>query len=434
MALTRRRLIQAAGGAAAAHALLPAVGRVGEAFGATGAHPSSRTRNRLVVIQLAGGNDGLNTVVPTGGRNRDVYRKVRPALAYKASQTLPLDLYGDAEHHVGLNARLKTLHRLYRQGRVAIVQGVDYPNHSYSHFTSSDIWHSGEPGRAADSGWLGRHLDRTGIRTGELRGVGIGSALPLMLRGHRRSGTEIQSIAATRFADGNGAIADARHDALALFDHHAKAEPLRRFAGLGSRQAVDLVDVLSRVPPAKTTGSTLGDCLMTARTLLGLDLGVECVYVGAGGYDTHTEQKAQHERLMADVDLALESFFFGTAKGRPLGTGALPASLASRTTVMVISEFGRRIGENGTGAGAGTDHGAAMPVLMIGPDGPGATGRRLVPGIHGEHPPMGTTKAPADNLVMTTDVRRLYQSVLTHWLADPDPVYAKVGGVHGLFR
>src|SRR3712207_483774 len=160
MALTRRQLIKAAGGAAAAHTLLPAVARTGEM--AEAAHPSTRTRNRLVVIHLAGGNDGLNTVIPVAGRNRDVYRKVRPALAYAPSRTLPLTMFGDAEHHVGLNDRLRTLHRLYRQGRVAIVQGVDYPNHSYSHFTSQDIWHSGEPGRAADSGWIGRHLDRTG--------------------------------------------------------------------------------------------------------------------------------------------------------------------------------------------------------------------------------------------------------------------------------
>jgi uncharacterized protein (DUF1501 family) len=427
VALTRRRFVQAAGGAAASHALLPAVARVGEAFAQTGASPASARRNRLVVIHLYGGNDGLNTVIPTAGTAYDVYRKVRPALSYKPSQTLPLDLPADRAHHLGLNAQLKTLHKLYRDGRLAIVQGVDYPQHNYSHFVSGDIWHSGEPGQAPDSGWLGRHLDRHAPKPGELRGIGIGYELPLMLRGRQRAGVELRSIAATRFSDGTGAVADARHDALALFDHHARSEPLRRFAGSGARQAVDLVDVLAKVPPAKSTGTPLGDGLLTARSLLGLNLGVEVMFLGVGGYDTHTDEKGQHEALLRDLDRSLEAFFLGTYGGKRITT-ALPAALASRTTVMVMSEFGRRIGENGTGAGAGTDHGAAAPVLLVGPKG------RVAPGLHGEHPHLGTTKAPADNLMMTTDVRRLYQTVLTDWLHDPDPLYDRMAPLRGLFR
>jgi uncharacterized protein (DUF1501 family) len=422
MALTRRQLIAAGAGAAAAHAVLPAVARVGEAFGETRAAPHTRTRNRLVVIHLDGGNDGLNTVVPTSGRAYDVYRKVRPALAYKPSQTLRLT------GNLGLNARLRTLHRLYRDDRVAIVQGVDYPDHSYSHFTSADVWHSGEPGRAATSGWLGRHLDRAGVGAGELRGVGIGRELPLMLRGTKTSGIEIASIASARFSDGTSAVAHARHDALALFGHHARDDALRRHLGLGARQAVDLVDVLGKVPAAKSTGNPLADAMLTARTLLGLDLGVEVVFVRAGGYDTHTEQKARHEQLLGTLDAALEAFFYGTSADRPVGAGgALPVRLASRTTVVVLSEFGRRIGENGTGGGAGTDHGASAPVFVIGPRG------RIRHGLHGDTPPLGTAAAPADNLVMTTDVRRLYATLLDDWLHDPDPLYRRVPPLR-LFR
>jgi uncharacterized protein (DUF1501 family) len=423
MPISRRRLIQAAGGAAAAHVVVPAMARVGEAFGATGPDPASARRNRLVVIHLYGGNDGLNTVIPTSGRNYDVYRKVRPAVSYTPSQTLPID------QHLGLNPKLKTVHSLYQQGRVAVVQGVDYPDHSYSHFTSGDIWHSGEPDRAPASGWLGRHLDRVGVHEGELRGVGVGYELPLMLRGTERSGIEIASIAATRFADGKGAVADARHDALALFDHHATNEPLRRFAGHGGRQAVDLVDALAKVPAAKTTGDPLGDAMLTTRSLLGLNLGVECVFLGVGGFDTHTGQRAQHEQRLGVVDKAIEAFFLGTYGGKSLGVGALSPTLAARTIVLVMSEFGRRVGENGTGAGAGTDHGAAAPVLMLGP-----RNGALVAGVHGDHPSLGTTAAPADNLVMTTDVRRLYQSVLTSWLHDPDPLYERTPTLPGLFR
>lgn len=428
MTLSRRRLIQAAGGAAAAHVLLPAVARVGDGFGAEAAAPTAAQRNRLVVVHLMGGNDGLNTVIPTAGRPYDVYRKVRPSLAYSAGETLPLDLAHDKARHLGLNHNLKTLHKLYRAGRVGIVQGVDYPDHKYSHFISSDIWHSGEPDRQPESGWLGRHLDRMPPKTGELRGVGIGYELPLMLRGRDRWGAEIASIAATRFSDGDNDMADARHDALALFAHHAKSEPLRQIAGAGARGAVDVVDALRKAPAAQSTGSALGDAMLTARGLLGLSLGVEVVFLGIGGYDTHTSQQANHERLLLDLDRSLEAFYFGTYDGKSAKVGALPAALASRTIVLVMSEFGRRIGENGTGAGAGTDHGAAAPVFLIGPS------ARIAGGVHGDHPGLGTTKAPADNLAMTTDVRRVYQTLLEGWLHDPDPLYERLGPIHGLLR
>ena len=427
MTLTRRQLIASAGGAAAAHVLIPAVARTGAAMGAAPS-PATKARNRLVVIHLYGGNDGLNTVIPTGGPAYDVYRKVRPTIGYTPSQTLALDLPRDRGHRLGLNRELATLHRFYREGRVAIVQGVDYPKHSYSHFTSSDIWHSGDPERAASSGWIGRHLDRAGAGEGELRGIGIGDTLPLMLRGRQRSGLQVASIAATRFADGGGAVADARHDALALFDNHARTEPLRRVAGHGARQAVDLVDALAKVKAAKSTGNGFGDAMLTTRTLLGLDLGVECVVLGLGGFDNHTTQRQNHERQLSRLDAALEAFFLGTYDGKSLGIGALPASLAARTTVVVLSEFGRRIGETGAGPQAGTDHGAAAPVFVVGPKG------RVNGGLYGEHPAMGTTKAPADNLEMTTDVRRLYRSVLDGWLGDPDPLYDRIAPLPGLFR
>jgi uncharacterized protein (DUF1501 family) len=428
MAMTRRQLIAAAGGAAAAHALLPAVARVGEAFGAAPVHPDTYQRNRLVVIHLLGGNDGLSTLVPVGGHNAAIYRKVRPSLAYKPSQTLPLDHARDRGHHIGLNSVLPTAHRLYRQNRMAVVQGVDYPEHSFSHFTSSDVWHSGEPGSAPHSGWLGRHLDRTGVHEGELRALGLGNEMPLMLLGDKRNGGTIRSIESTHFGDGSALLADARHEALALFDHHSRKEPLRAWAGHGARQAVDLVDALSRVTPPPATNSNLADQMLNARALLGADLGVECVFIQAPGHDTHTDQRSAWEVRMRDLDSALEAFFFGTYQGKSLHIGPMSGYLASRTMVMVISEFGRRIGENGTGAGAGTDHGAATPVLLFGPPEGGA-----VPGLHGDTPDLGTTKLPADNVRMTTDMRRVYQAVLTHWLHDPDPLYRRLGALPGLF-
>jgi uncharacterized protein (DUF1501 family) len=438
MSLTRRQLLVAAGGAAAAQVTLPAVIRAGASAFAVGPDPATANRNRLVVIFLMGGNDGLNTVAPTGDLPRNprasVYKRVRPAVAYSPSQLLHLDRPDDRDEKLGLNPSLKAVHRLYRDGRAAIVQGVDYPDHNYSHFESADIWQSGEPGTLPDSGWLGRHLDRAGIGEGELRGLGLGTQLPLMLRGRMESGVSITGIRATRFSDGFEAGPAARHVALGRFDRYPGSQPLRRDVGEAGRQTVQMVEDMRRAKVGKETSNALANQMLTTRALLEQNLGVECVYLQHDGFDTHTGQRAEQERLLAQLDQAIEAFFYGTMAGKAVGIGVLPAHLAARTLVMVVSEFGRRIGENGTGTDAGTDHGAAAPVLLLGPNGRGATGKRLGAGLHGDHPPLGTTAAPADNLAMTTDLRRVYQTVLTDWLADPDPMFRKYRLIDSLFR
>ena len=436
MTITRRQLMAAAGGAAVAQVTVPALVRMGEAFGA-GPDPRTANRNRVVVIFLNGGNDGLNTVIPTGdvrGEPRySVYRKVRPDLAYAPNQPLRLERPGDKDEKLGLNPRLKAVHRLYRDGRAAIVQGVDYPNHNYSHFESYDIWHSGDPSGRPDSGWLGRHLDRRGIGEGELRGLAIGNQLPLIMRGRMEIGVALAGITATRFGDGFTPEAVARHVALRQFGRYPGSQPVRRELGDSVEQTVDMVDDMRRAKVGKSTANPLANRLLAVRALLEQNLGVECVYLQQEGYDTHNGQRGDQERLFTELDQAIEAFFYGSLAGKGLGIGALSPRLAARTLVMVVSEFGRRIGENSTGASAGTDHGAAAPVFLLGPNGRGATGKRLAAGLHGDHPPMGSTNAAADNLRMTTDVRRVYQSILTDWLADPDPAMRKVKPLNGLF-
>jgi uncharacterized protein (DUF1501 family) len=438
MALTRREFIGRMAVLAGSQFLPPIVFRAGEAFGQVEPDPDSANRNRLVVIFQQGGNDGLNMVMPRGdisGAPRfSVYKKVRPALHYAPEQTLPLDLNtNDADQMLGLHPNLSGLHQLYQQGRLAVVQGVDYPNHNYSHFTSTDIWHSGQPDMPR-TGWIGRHLDRAGVPVGELRGLGIGTELPLMLRGEQREGTEVQSVNSMRFLDGTGAVGNARHSAFARFGDHPMEEPIRRFAGEQARQTVELVDRLQTVGQPPQTQNYLANALLTARVLMQENLGVECVFVwhsfvpGVGGYDTHSSQRTIHEALMRDFDQGIEAFLFGTMGGVPVGdppVGAMSETLASRTAIMSVSEFGRRIGENGSGTNAGTDHGAAAPVFMVGPpaDAPSSSGVRLTPGLHGDHPDMGSVALPADNLKMTVDLRRLYQSALEHWLGNPDPSY-----------
>ena len=436
---TRRQFIARATALTGAQFLAPIVGRAGPWLGQAAADPVTAARRRLVVVFLQGGNDGLNTVIPTGdvaGAPRySVYRQVRPSIAYAPAETLPLDAGTDAGEALGLNSQLQAVHRLYGEGRLAVVQGVDYPNHSYSHFTSADTWQAGAPAQGADSGWIGRHLDRVGIGDGELRAVGIGTDLPLLLRGHDRVGAELASLASAQFVDGASATARARHDGLRAFAAYPDTDVLRHAAGVQLASAADLVDLLAQAPAEPPSPHPMTAAMLTARTLLEDDLGVECVFVPQpGSYDTHVQQRTNQETVLAALDAGLEAFFYGTEQGQPCGTiGPLAPAVADRTVVMVVSEFGRRIGENGSGAVAGTDHGAAAPVLMIGPSGTASAGLRLVPGLHGAHPDLGTPLLPTDNLAMTTDLRSLVQTVLQTWLGDPDPGYANVPIMTDLF-
>jgi uncharacterized protein (DUF1501 family) len=419
MPITRREFLIGTGAVAGASI----VGVAGPAFGSAAVDPATANRNRLVVIFLEGGNDGLNYIVPRGdvpGAPRlSVYRKVRPTLAYKPGEVLPLDRSGDADQLLGFNPKLTHLHGLYRAGRVAVVQGVDYPNHNYSHFASSDIWHAGNPTNTS-TGWLGRHLDRVGVGEGELRAVAVSSKLPLMLQGRGVSGASIASIGTMRFRDGTNAAAVAKHAALAALGGVRANDPLRQRVGATLRQTVDVVADLGATQPPAASASPIAESLGTARTLLEQNLGVESVFVGYGGFDTHTTEVGTQEQLLADLDSAIDAFWAG-----------LRPAIAERTLIMIVSEFGRRIGEAGGGFGvAGTDHGAAAPVVFVGPPQSG-----LVPGLHGDHPNMGTTTNTADNLAMTTDVRHVYQAVLQSWLQNPDPLYndAEAGPLRGLF-
>jgi uncharacterized protein (DUF1501 family) len=158
MAVSRRDVLRGAGVLAGAYAVSP---WLSPAWGNAG--PQAAARRRLVVIDLGGGNDGLNTVVPRTGARRAVYDQVRPTIGIPVSSLHPLDR-GTDDGSMGLHPSLPTIGAMYDAGRVAVVQGVDYPNHNYSHFTSNDIWQAGNPDNIGDAGWLGRHLDRTCAR------------------------------------------------------------------------------------------------------------------------------------------------------------------------------------------------------------------------------------------------------------------------------
>jgi uncharacterized protein (DUF1501 family) len=429
---SRRDVLKGAGAVAGLQLLSPVVFR-GDAWAAV--NPATAQRRRLIVIDMGGGNDGLNTVVPMTGSLRDVYDKVRIGTKIAPTTLQPLGAVEGGT--VGLNQYLPTVGSLWGQGRVAVVQGVDYPNHNYSHFVSDDIWQSARPGDTPDSGWLGRHLDRAGVGPGELRGVGIGGRLPLALRGQTRDGAQVNTLSESQFADNSGTVARKRHAAFAGYD--AEPAPVRDVYGDSCRAAYDLALATTGVTAAQPGG--VANQLLTARSLLSANLGVEVVFITIGGYDTHDNQLTRHQNLLTDLDRGIEAFYYGTKAGVPvtIGTPGVPIgpidpAVAARTLIMTFSEFGRRIGD----VGNGTDHGAAGPMFFIGPPAPapGSGTPTLVGGLHGDHPDLGSVTLPKDNLGMTTDLRSVYQSVLTSWLADPEPGLTPAGvpsEVSGLF-
>ena len=415
-AVTRRDVLKGAGAVAGLHLFSPLLS---QAWGSAG--PQAASRRRLIVIDLHGGNDGLNMVVPRTGPGRAVYEQVRPTIKLDAAALGALDRGGSDDGSLGLHPSLETVHRLYRDDRVAIVQGVDYPNHNYSHFTSNDIWQAGNPDNIGDAGWLGRHLDRVGVPTDELRAIGIGGLLPHALRGRTYSGAQVNSLFDTHFSDGMTPLAEARHAVYERYGQHTAGEAGRHGYGTMCAATVRLDRDTRGLTAAQPGG--LANLLLTARTLLSADLGVEVVFVTLFGFDTHTGQLPLHAGLLGDLDQAIEAFYFGTkatipvldASSNPIGP--IDQAIADRTLIMTFSEFGRRIGENANG----TDHGAAAPMLLIGPPPPaaGSGAAMLVPGLHADHPDMGTTALPADNLVQTTDMRGVYQAVVTKWINDP---------------
>jgi uncharacterized protein (DUF1501 family) len=363
------------------------------------AAPSDRDGRVLVVVQLSGGNDGINTVVPYADQE---YPRLRKQLR------LPTAEIKKVNDHVGLHPALGDFAKLLEDGRLAIVQGVGYPNPSRSHFKSMAYWHtarldgkddnpSGDqfvPGLVSGNGWLGRVLDRAPApadRAPASVSVGLGPQ-PVALRGGRAV-----SAALTRLDD------------LALAGDFNPADTLPR-AGSGDdvrafvrRSLLDAYAAADRLKEARAEGadarypaSGLAADLRLVARLMKAGFGTRVYYVEQGGYDTHAAQLATHDRLLGDLGGAVRAFL-DDLKG---------AGLAERVAVLCFSEFGRRAAENGS---YGTDHGTAGPVLLA--------GGRVKGGLVGATPSLGDLEG--GDLKMGIDFRRVYATALEDWLGLP---------------
>jgi uncharacterized protein (DUF1501 family) len=349
--------------------------------------------NVLVMIQLAGGNDGLRTLVPLAD---PVLHDLRPKLAGSmVSQALPLN------SQYGLNHNLAGIKSLWDKGKVAIVQGVGYPNPTFSHFESIRIWETGDPTRRQVDGWLGRTLAQSYDSNGHpLTGCACGATdVPGALRDLQATMTVIQNQKAFGFA--GGSEVEAAVGALykgtpgiygALFDT-AIATATETVAALRTSASSyqPMADYTDKVKLVYSSKNQLAAALQLAAELIVTGTGVKLLHVTLGGFDTHYTELNRHDDLMGYLDTAVSAFYQDlAAHGK-----------ADKVLIATWSEFGRRPKENASG---GTDHGAAAPLLLIGDP--------AKSGLYGAEPSLTSLDATG-NLRYSVDFRSVYQEILS---------------------
>jgi uncharacterized protein (DUF1501 family) len=357
----------------------------------------------LVMIQLAGGNDGLRTVIPLSDNK---LHDLRPKLAgMSVGAALPLS------NDWGLNQNLKGIKSLWDQGKVAIVQGVGYPNPSFSHFESIRVWETGDPTRRQVDGWLGRTLQQAYDSYGHpLSGCACGATdVPGALRDLQATVTVVNNQ--KQFGFTGGADVEAAVGALykgtpgiygALFD--TAIATARETVTTLRRSESEYQPKAPYTDNAKLVYSSknqLAAALELASELITTNTGVKLLHVTLGGFDTHYTELTRHDDLMGYLDQAVSAFY-----------GDLAAhGMADKVLVATWSEFGRRPKENASG---GTDHGAASPLILVGDPVKG--------GMFGEAPSL-TQLDSTGNLQYTVDFRSVYQEILgAHLGADPKEI------------
>jgi uncharacterized protein (DUF1501 family) len=330
----------------------------------------------LVVVQLDGGNDALNTVVP---HSDPEYAKLRPRLRIEKNRLVPVS------DTLGLHPSLKPLDALLKSDSLAVIPGVGYPNPNRSHFASMAIWHTArfDPEERVGYGWLGRALDPSAGTAYVVSGD-----VPGALRGRRSSAVTLNRVEDVLFADANAAkeeVGPVPQDDLLAF--------VRRQSVDARTTAERMSRLTATAESASYPGTGLGERLKMTARLLKADLGSRIFYTVQGGYDTHASQLFSHASQLSEFAGAVAAFF----------ADLRAAKLAERVVLLAFSEFGRTIKENGS---AGTDHGTAGAVFLAGA---GVRG-----GVVGTMPSLKDLVNGEPK--MTTDFRRVYASILTGWL------------------
>ena len=396
--ISRRELLRGSMGGIAlvsAGSLMPAV-FVRSVFSREARTVSAAEGRVIVILQVAGGNDGLNTVVPY---NDGLYYDARASLAISPEDVLPLN------DRIGLHPAMTGLNTLWQEGHLAVVEGVGYPNPSRSHFRSMEIWHTANAEGVSYEGWLGKYLDATGAENGNLwRAVNVGSSLAPSLASDAVYVPTVSNINAyqlrsdPRYPDDH----ENRMQAWTALYAEAASEPgylpLVSATGLQAfDSAIQLGNVASRYEPAvEYPSGPLGEAMKLVAQLIDSELGTGICYVTTGGFDTHAQQPNLHAALLgglSDAILAFDRDLAAHGKGQDV-------------VLVTWSEFGCRVKENGS---TGTDHGTAGPLFVVGDPVQG--------GVYGE--PSSLAELDNGDLRFTTAFRSVYATLLEEWLSMP---------------
>jgi uncharacterized protein (DUF1501 family) len=369
----------------------------------------SPTDKILVVIQLVGGNDSLNTVIPRSGSLRSLYEQYRGAsLKIPVADILPMSSTDAAGNQLGFHPSFQQMKQHYDQGRVGIIQAVGYPHPSYSHFRSMDIWHTANLNGLEQTGWLGDYLDATfPSAKNPLIAACVGGVLPQSLRANTITVPAISSIADYSFQTDRRFPADApsrTRTLLALNQEAASARMLYEQIRLTALDAYESSEALQAgvgryMPdpnivynPANPLARVM---LQQAAAIISGNLGTKILYVSMGGFDTHQSQVGRHATLLGYVAEAIDTFYRDMVRLRE----------DEKILLMTWSEFSRKVRENGD---LGTDHGASGAQFVFGTPVKG--------GIFGEHPSLTNLYSGQDATRHSIDFRSIYATILEKWL------------------
>jgi len=401
--VTRRKFLQLTAGAVAVGAAAPLLS-VDEIAAAAINRPLAAGTPIVVMVTLYGGNDGLNTVIPFAD---PLYYSLRPEISYKAENMLPLDA------ELALNPAMKGLKSLWDQKKVAIIRGVGYPNPDRSHFSSMAKWQTASPEKHINTGWLGRWIDTQAEDS--MLAISLGSVLPPLFAGAKRSGSVLplgglvipkgsvaancMQLAKVSRAD-NSLMAAAATSMRNLFSVSTTVQPILKAP---APTPVDL--------PVTNGGNAGGDSNLAQQ----LDVVAKLIAAGSptkvwsvslGGFDTHANEANAQAALLGSVSDSI-SRFISQMKGTSRGADV---------TLVVYSEFGRRVVGNGS---QGTDHGTSGPMFIV--------GDKVNGGFYGDQPSL--KNLVSGDLAVTTDFRDVYATILESLLQSPvEPILGKWSG------
>jgi len=397
-------------GLLAASAFVPAF--VTRTAAATGV---GRDQSILVVVQLSGGNDGLNTVIPISD---DLYFKARPTLGISGRNALKLT------DHLGLHPALTDLRKEFDAGRMSIIQNVGYPNPNRSHFRSMEIWHTGSDDNdpLQVEGWLGRYFDAqcAGADPHKLPGdigMSFGKVMPQAFRNRSNVGIAINDPATFQWnpSGQTSTLARVQEQIFEKLNYPSAGMASVQSTGGISGSEPGTIDFLRHtamnavisgdsirgiLKKEKGTGKypdgVLAAQLRMVASLIAGEFPSRVYYVSQGGYDTHADQLGGHARLLGDFNASMGAFLDDLRDQK----------ISGKVSILAFSEFGRRVAENGS---RGTDHGAAAPVFLFGDSVSG--------GLHGEPPDL--SDLVDGDVKHKIDFRQVYASLLDGWLKTP---------------